>query len=321
MRARVLGGLFLLLLPTLAHGRLSIPFPLRAASEGQAQDGVVALRPPPRGNVLLAGTFAMGSTALELARAMSLCQREPLGDAVLDIRGDRIRTCDVKEFEDEMPIHQVTLSPYYLDRTEVRVVDYDQCVAAGACAPPAFTRGDGHFDRPEFPVTHVAFEEAEAYCAWRRARLPTEAEWEFASRGASGRTFPWGNLYNPHLANHGSLANDESDGTDGFIGLAPVGSFPEGSTPTGIYDLAGNVTEWVADRLSAVFAKGGFDPTPERYPTTPQVNPTSRGGPYRVVRGGSYLEASYTLRGASRRAILSNPVRAAWIGFRCAEDR
>lgn len=319
MRAWVLGGLFLLFAPTLAHGRLQAPFPLRAQAEGQTQDGVVALRPPPTGQVLLAGTFTMGSSALELARALSLCQKEPLGDAVLNLRGLRVRTCDVSDFEAEMPAHQVTLSPYYLDRTEVRVADYDRCITAGACTSPAFTRGDRNFDRPDFPVTHVTIEEAEEYCAWRRGRLPTEAEWEFAARGASDRTFPWGNLYNPHLANHGSLGGDETDGTDGYLGLAPVASFPEGITPTGIYDLAGNVAEWVSDRPDMVFPVNA-DPGPERYPTAPQVNPAVLGGPNRLVRGGSYLEPAFALRGASRKWIFTT-VRAPWIGFRCAEDR
>jgi formylglycine-generating enzyme required for sulfatase activity len=317
MRARVLGGLFLLLAPTLAHGRLSSPFPLRPEPEGQVADGVVALRPPPTGQVLLAGTFTMGSTIPELARAQGLCRKEPLGDAVN--RGQE-RACELSHFELELPPHQVTLSPYYLDRTEVRVADYDQCVAAGACDPPGFTRGDRHFDRPEFPVTLVTIEQAASYCEWRHGRLPTEAEWEFAARGASGRTFPWGNLYNPHLANHGSRALDDTDATDGFEGLAPVGSFPDGATPTGIHDLAGNVAEWVADRPSIVFPKNA-DPTLERYPATPQVDPTVKGGPFRIVRGGAYTRGAYELRGADRTLLLTNLLRATWIGFRCAEDR
>jgi len=315
MRARTFGLLLLLGLPSLAHARLSTPFPLRAEAEGQVGDGVVALRPPPTGQVLLAGTFVMGSTALELARAIALCQKEPLGDAI--INGDR--TCPVARFEIEMPPHQVTLSPYYLDRTEVRVADYDRCVASGACDPPGFTRGDRHFDVPDFPVTHVSIEEAASYCQWRHGRLPTEAEWEFAARGPAGRTFPWGNLYNPHLGNHGSLSiDDETDGTDGFVGLAPVASFPDGITVTGIYDLAGNVAEWVADRPNIVYPKGA-DPTMEHYPTTPQVNPTLTGGPFRIARGGSYEQGGFEMRGAAR--FLAHPVRASWIGFRCAEDR
>ena len=109
------------------------------------------------------------------------------------------------------------LSPFYLDATEVTVADYGRCVAASECAPPGFSPGDKRFDQPNFPVTHVSWDDAAKYCAWSGGRLPTEAEWELAARGVEGREFPWGMNYNTHLCNHGALAADETDATDGFV--------------------------------------------------------------------------------------------------------
>jgi formylglycine-generating enzyme required for sulfatase activity len=121
-------------------------------------------------------------------------------------------------------------------------------------------------------------------------------------------------VYNPHLANHGALATDRADATDGFVGLAPVGSFPDGATPLGVEDLAGNAAEWVADAFE-------IDPTgrPVGYAATAQIDPrpTVAGG-YHVVRGGSYEDPAVWLR-ASARDTTAMP-RPESIGFRCAAD-
>ena len=206
----------------------------------------------------------------------------------------------------------MTLSPYAIDRTEVTVAAYSRCVAADVCPPPAGGAHDPRFDRPDLPVTFVSWEAAATYCQWADGRLPTEAEWEFAARGPEQRTFPWGNVYNPYLCNHGSLAADPMDRRDGFDYLAPVGSFPDGATPLRIQDLAGNASEWVYDR---------FDQTDERgfgYPPSPQVNPTGpKFGSVHVIRGGNYTDGAIFMRGTSRSpAFGPSPT----IGFRCAAD-
>jgi formylglycine-generating enzyme required for sulfatase activity len=281
---------------------------LGAADSHAPAAGIVALRPPLERRVRIAGgKYVMGSTASEMVRAVKLCEHEPWGarcGGPRDEVGPWIRA--------EGNAHEVTLNDFEVDRTEVTVQRYGRCVAAGACAPPAFPSGDARYDRPELPVTHVRWEDAVAYCTFIGGRLPTEAEWEHAARGRAGHTFPWGDLYNAHLANHGAWADDPTDGRDGFVGLAPVGSFPDGATATGLLDMAGNAAEWVFDFYDR-------DDEGYGYGRGAVVNP--KGPPYgpfgHVIRGGSFRDAAHWLRTAARRAF---PYSSREIGFRCAYD-
>ncbi len=267
--------------------------------------GVQVLRLAVGGRVRIAGgSFTMGSSPADREEAMAECRKELLG-SMCDARAV------LEGFQAEAPTHEVFLSPYEIDKREVRVDEYLRCASAGACAAPGFSPGDPRFDRPSLPVTHVGWDDASAYCKWTGGRLPTEAEWEFAARGPSSRIYAWGEIYNPRVCNHGALAQDDTDGTDGFLGLAPVASFPDGATPLGIVDMAGNAAEWVSDFYDV-------DPTTGLgYPNASQINPTGpTTGAFHVVRGGSYLDGAAWMRAASRRRADGTGWPA--VGFRCA---
>ena len=265
-------------------------------------EGVQVLRTPPPARIRVpGGTFTMGSNPVDMLRAQTMCERE-----MLRARCEEFGPM----FRSEGLLHSVTLSAFDIDRTEVTVAAYARCVSAGRCAPADLSSSDTRFTLPSLPVVQIAWEDADAYCAWVGGRLPTEAEWEFAARGTEGREFPWGNVYNPRLSNHGALAHDPTDELDGFRELAPVGSFPDGATPLGIQDLAGNAAEWVADFFS--IDEKGFGYSGEAV-SNPK-GPTS--GPFHVVRGGSFTDGAAWLRGRAREAL---SVRRSYsVGFRCA---
>lgn len=239
-----------------------------------------------------AGEFLMGSTELEVLEAGRLCRLEPLG-----------RDCELEQFLNEMPAHPKRVAAFWLDRTEVTVEAYGRCAEARACRPISHGAGAKRFDRPELPASLVSWHDARRYCAFRGARLPTETEFEYAARGSSRRQYPWGGLYHSHAANHGRLGLFAHDDSDGFVELAPVGSFPAGRTPLGVLDLAGNVAEWVED----IFAPYQID------------TETRKAGTEHVLRGGHYGKARTWLRGAARDAAPAD-TRAPYIGFRCAKS-
>lgn len=278
---------------------------------------VVGLRVPASPTVFIpGGTFRMGSLPHEIAAAQELCAREPAGPVCANADRGPLALLQL-----EMPSHMVTVTSFSMDRTEVTVEAYGRCASVGACAPSGVPAFDPRFDRPELPVTHVLWDDARNYCAFAKGRLPTESEWEYAARGASAadtatapRVFPWGNVYNSHVCNHGSLATaDPTDASDGYAGLAPAGALRDGASPLGLIDMAGNVAEWVQDQI--VQELRGFAP----YPAGPQTNPVVTTGTHHIARGGSYRTPSYAVRGAAR-APMFGSVRYADVGFRCAYE-
>jgi len=176
-------------------------------------------------------------------------------------------------------------------------------------------RGSHVSNRLDHPVVHVSWTDAQAFCEWAGLRLPTEAEWEHAARGGlTQKTYPWGNELRPdgeHMCNiwQGSFPDHNTE-ADGFVGTAPVGSFPPNEY--GLYDMSGNVWDWCADWFH-----------PEYHVDGPRHNPTGPpDGEGKVMRGGSYLcHDSYCnrYRVAARTANTPDSTTGN-LGFRCAAD-
>jgi formylglycine-generating enzyme required for sulfatase activity len=249
------------------------------------------------------GWFHRGSDADALWEAQVLCRRDHPG-----MLGEQI--CDEQVFfAPETPASRVWVSAYGIDRTEVTHEAYDRCVRANRCPPPRTSARDPRVSQPNHPVSAVTWAEAQGYCAFVDGRLPTEAEWERAARGHDTRAFPWGNVYNPRLANHGGVMG-RAEADDGFRHAAPVGSYPSAVSPFGLLDMAGNVWEWTADRWE-----------PEAYRMYGRVDPIGpRTGGERVIRGGSWRAPAFQLR-VTHRFLLAEGSSQPDVGFRCAYDR
>jgi len=206
---------------------------------------------------------------------------------------------------DERPVHSVTLDAFFIDVSEVTNARYQKCVEAGGCTAPASSRSYtraayyGSAEFADFPVIQVDWNQAAAFCAWDEGkRLPTEAEWEYAARGSDGRRFPWGNKFDLSL-----LPAQESD-------TVAVGRYPGGVSPFGVYDLAGNVVEWVADW----YGRGFYAQADSRNPTGPKT------GTLRVLRGGSFGNPDGIFYTATRRYQEPPTFHDTDIGFRCARS-
>lgn len=204
----------------------------------------------------------------------------------------------------EAPEHPVLLDGYYIDKYEVTNAQYRQCVADGGCTPSgaqnSFTysnyRDDPQYDN--YPVVSVNWDQANAYCQWAGKRLPTEAEWEFAASGPLELTWPWGNTFDP--AKSAASAPDTQ----------PVDSYPEGVSPFGVYNMAGNVNEWVADTFDEAF-----------YANSPAYNPVNnRPGAGRIFRGGSFDNPQGEFFTTTRRYGNTRSFAEVDVGFRCAAD-
>ena len=225
--------------------------------------------------------------------------------------------------KNEKPGRTVAVKAFQIDKTEVTVAQYGKCVDAGVCnseglTMPYWETGTepykehpewawacnwGKAGREQHPINCVTWQQAHAYCEWAAKRLPTEAEWEKAARGADGRKYPWGNQgYDAarlvaNIRDETYKSNRPEDQVvegynDNYYGTAPVGSFPAGASPYGALDMIGNVMEWTADWYDAQHK-------------------------FWILRGGSWTNRSRYAR-VSFRYRGDAPKRSEMVGFRCA---
>lgn len=258
---------------------------------------LLTLHTPPASRVWFPnGSFPMGSTPEEVLQALTQCANEPLAARCPD-------------FSNEQPRRTVHLSRFALDTEEVSVRAYARCVAAQRCQPIPYYRGARRFERSDLPAVMVTHRDAADYCAFVGGTLPTEAQFERAAGGIVRRRYPWGNTYHRQLANHGRLAFNATESSDGHVELAPARSYPEGATPEGVLNLGGNAAEWVQDAYSAY-----YDERDTRDPLGPDA---ASGYLEKVVRGGGYSSPAVLLRSRARQS-LKPETRQADVGFRCA---
>lgn len=263
--------------------------------------------------------YAMTNTAVADAATLAFLYTQtptPLSTEITDDKGVPMilvpagkftMGSDDNNFINENPTHFVNLNAYYIDKFEVTNAYYNFCVKEGICKPPtkrSSTSHESYFGNPSFdnyPVIYVTWDMAQTYCEWRGTRLPTEAEWEKAARGTDGRVYPWGDTIVDSNANYNVLIGDPIN----------VGKYASGVSPYGLFDMAGNVQEWVNDWYQ------------ENYYSTISsgiLNPQGPSlGQERVLRSGSWDAGENFIRTSYR--FKSSPSSSFYnIGFRCAKN-
>jgi formylglycine-generating enzyme required for sulfatase activity/serine/threonine protein kinase len=294
--------------------------------------------PAPSGSGSVSAAVVDGAPQASAAPAAQTC---PAG--MILVPGGMAFIGDDSGPAEEKPQHQVELSAYCFDRFEVTLDEYRRCSNDGACKRASKTNdfeGITAKDRKVYdplcnanepdklgkhPVNCVAHTDAEFYCHWRKGRLPTEAEWEFAARGSDGRRYPWGdddpvggkghlNACGPECVAWGAANGIKLEAmykeADEYPHTAPVGSFPGGRTKLGIEDLVGNVWEWVADYW------GPYEATKVGAPQRDPQGPSD--GKARVIRGGAWNSQKIEWAHPSYRYSAAPAQKSYGIGFRCA---
>jgi len=204
---------------------------------------------------------------------------------------------DSSDQSDEKPQRQVTLPAFWIDQTEVTNAMYAKCVDAGNCAAPSNLDHFSNSSYANHPVVYVDWNKANAYCSWADRRLPTEAEWEKAARGTEAFTYPWGEGIDCNKANYSGCVNTTS----------PVKNYPNGVSPYGAYDMAGNAWEWV----SSLYKPYPYDVNDGREDLSSSDD--------RVLRGGSWNFNDTYVRSAFRDR--NDPTNTnIFFGFRCARS-
>ncbi len=253
--------------------------------------------------------------------------------------GQYFQGSDTKDAADnEKPSHNVSVNAFCMDLYETTAKEYKACSDIGKCRRPSnevewpkITPADRKlysplctFGKPELddhPINCVSFAMAETYCKAQGKRLPTEAEWEYATRGPDGRIYPWGDeAPTPKHVNacgsecvawgqkHGVTLPALYPADDGYATTAPVGKFEAGRSRFGPYDVAGNVWEWVSDWYAP------YTPDAQTNPKGPES------GDKKVIRGGAWNGSFASWLRPSFRYAQDPAALSYGIGFRCVAD-
>lgn len=219
---------------------------------------------------------------------------------------------------EEGPQQKIYLDPFWINKTEVTNAEYRKCVSAGYCQAGGYMA----LNNPgldNYPLTYVSLDQAESYCSWIGGRLPTEFEWEKAARGTDGRTYPWGEEEPTTDNGRANIPFYTDEDGNSSMDLYPAGSFPEGASPYGALDMAGNVWEWT----SSYYAEDVYENLAAEADETGEVvkNPTGpESGNVYVIRGGSCSTSEMNNYQAFTRTVNRGYVNSSssyYIGFRC----
>jgi len=262
-----------------------------AETSPSKQASAVSVPAPPDDMILIpAGEFLMGSTEQE----------------ILETWRQNDGGWEKEDYVSAYPQRKITLDDFYIDKKEVSNGDYELFVEATKRDAPSLW-DDKTLNMPNQPVVGVDWTDADAYCRWRGSRLPTEAEWEKAARGTDGRSWPWGNVWDPTKDNHGKGSDGYGyDESDGWKYTAPVGT-ELGVSPYGVLNMAGNVYEWTADDFNTY-------PENDKY-----ILEDSEQG-FKTLRGGAYDDGISEQR-ASTRCGFRKDYKDVDVGFRCVQDK
>lgn len=255
-----------------------------------AGEPVLAVEPPippdphPKMSVIPGGPYRAGG---DPDQAYHLCKEM------------HSNACRMSWFTDEAPMRMITIDTFQIDTHEVTQAQFEKIMRSN----PSKIKG------ARLPVDRVTWHEATTYCRKIGKRLPTEAEWEKAARGGALTRYPWGDHFASGKANHCDRHCQkrwrETGFQDGFSHTGPVGFFPPNGY--GVYDMTGNVYEWVADW----YAKDYYAVRPSHNPPGPSE------GSSKVIRGGSWINFSVGIRPADRTEADPDD-RMDFTGFRCA---
>ena len=291
-----------------------------AADRGATHDYLLDPGPAERVALTLSDWMARNQLAMA-AEGDTLPRRDPPArDDMVNVPAGSFRMGSTLGDSDESPVHEVVIDAFEIDRHEVTVAHYRECVVEGACREPhsgsaayrieaeAYYLNWGQPGRDAHPVNGVSWYDANNFCLWASKRLPTEAEWEWSARGDDGRRYPWGN---EEATCKRAIIDDGGDGC-GHEMAWPVGSRVSGASSFGVLDQAGNLWEWMADWYDRQY-----------YHRSAVHNPHNEeeGEGLKVLRGGSMADQNPHVHRLTNRLGYDPRQRFDYtVGFRCARD-